>query len=115
MIKGTINLPEGQELILTTIPYDEGWNCYIDGKKVDITCALGSLIAVESTAGEHEIEFRYMPKLYVLGFAASAVGIISFAGIIVYTVMKKKREEANALEAALAEAEEAKKAKSKRK
>ena len=115
MIKGTINLPEGQELILTTIPYDEGWNCYIDGKKVDITCALGSLIAVESTAGEHEIEFRYMPKLYVLGFVASGVGIISFAGIIVYTVMKKKREEAASLEAALEEAEENKKTKSKRK
>jgi hypothetical protein len=93
MIKGTINLPEGQELILTTIPYDEGWNCYIDGKKVEITRALGSLVAIESTAGEHTIELRYMPKCYVVGFVISGVGIVSFAGIIVYTVIKKRRDE----------------------
>jgi uncharacterized membrane protein YfhO len=108
MIKGKINLPEGQELILTTIPYDEGWNCYIDGKKVEITRALGSLIAIESTAGEHEIELRYMPKCYVVGFIVSGVGIVSFAGIIVYTVIKKKRDEAAFAADAAAEAKNAK-------
>lgn len=104
MIKGTINLPEGQELILTTIPYDEGWNCYVDGKKVEGTRALGSLLAIESTAGEHEIELRYMPKCYVWGFIISGVGIASFAAIVAYTIVKKNREKkAEAL--ALAEAE----------
>jgi uncharacterized membrane protein YfhO len=94
-IKGTINLPEGQELILTTIPYDEGWNCYVDGKKVDGVRALGSLLAIESTAGEHEIELRYMPKLYVIGFVISGVGIASFVAIVAYTVVKNKREKEN--------------------
>jgi uncharacterized membrane protein YfhO len=121
MIKGTINLPEGQELILTTIPYDKGWNCYVDGEKVEAVCALGSLLAIESTAGEHEIEFRYMPKYYVIGFVISGVGIASFAGIIAYTIIKNKRarkEAALALaqEQALAEAEsEAAKAENKEK
>ncbi|MBQ9746599.1 MAG: YfhO family protein, partial [Clostridia bacterium] len=90
-IKGTINLPEGQELILTTIPYDEGWKCYIDGERVNITRALGSLIAVESTAGEHTVEFRYMPDCYVVGFIVSGAGIAIFAAIIVLTVLKKRR------------------------
>ena len=103
MIKGTINLPKGQELILTTIPYDEGWNCYVDGKKVEATRALGSLLAIESTEGEHEIELRYMPKCYVIGFVVSGVGIVSFAAIIVYTVMKKRRDEKAALEAVIEE------------
>ena len=106
MIKGTINLPEGQELILTTIPYDEGWNCYIDGKKVEGTRALGSLLAIESTAGEHEIELRYMPKCYVWGFVISGVGIASFAAIIAYTIIKNNREKkAQALAFAEAEAQ----------
>ncbi|MBQ8448058.1 MAG: YfhO family protein [Clostridia bacterium] len=100
-IKGKINLPEGQDFILTTIPYDEGWTCYIDGEEAEITKALGSLISVKSTAGEHEIEFRYMPKCYVIGFIVSGVGIVSFAAIIVYTLIKKKRD---AKAAALAEA-----------
>ncbi len=94
MLKGTITIPEGQELILTTIPYDEGWNCYIDGEKVEIKKAMGSLVAIETTVGEHEIELRYMPKCYVVGFIISAVGIISFAGVIALEVRKKKRAKA---------------------
>ncbi len=97
MLKGTISIPEGQELILTTIPYDEGWNCYIDGKKVEIKKALGSLLAIETTAGEHTIEMRYMPKCYVAGFIISAVGILSFAGIIALEILKKRRVRAAAL------------------
>lgn len=93
-IKGTIALPEGQELILTTIPYDEGWKCYIDGERVEITCALGSLIAVQASAGEHTVEFRYMPDCYVAGFIVSGIGIAAFAGIIVLEILKKKREKA---------------------
>lgn len=90
-IKGTINLPEGQELILTTIPYDEGWNCYIDGEKVESVKVLGSLLAVESTPGEHTIEFRYMPDCYVIGFVLSGIGFAAFAAVIVLTVIKKRR------------------------
>ena len=93
-IEGTISLPEGQTVILTTIPYDEGWNCYIDGKKVEITRALGSLIAIETTAGEHTIEMRYMPDCYVLGYVLSTIGIICFAGIIAWPTIKKRREKA---------------------
>ncbi|MBQ8403266.1 MAG: YfhO family protein [Clostridia bacterium] len=94
MLKGTINIPEGQELILTTIPYDEGWNCYIDGEKVEITKALGSLLAIETTVGEHTIELRYMPKCYVVGLIVSAVGIICFVGIIVLEILRKRRTKA---------------------
>lgn len=94
MLKGTISIPEGQELILTTIPYDEGWNCYVDGEKVEIKKALGALIAIETTPGEHTLEMRYMPKCYVVGFIASAVGIVSFAGIIVFEILKKRRAKA---------------------
>ncbi len=90
-IEGTINLPEGQELILTTIPYDKGWNCYLDGEKVEGVRALGSLLAIEATAGEHTLELRYMPKEYIVGFIVSALGIIILALMIILPVIKKKR------------------------
>lgn len=93
-IKGTINLAEGQELILTTIPYDKGWNCYIDGEKVESVKALGSLLAIESTAGEHTIELRYMPKLYVIGFILSSIGVLALIAIIVITIIVKRRKAA---------------------
>ena len=94
MIKGTVSLSEGQNVILTTIPYDNGWKCYIDGERVEITRALGSLIAIEATAGEHTVEMRYMPDCYVAGFIISGLGIASFAAIIAWPIIKKRREKA---------------------
>ena len=35
-----------------------------------------------------------MPKCYVVGFVVSAVGIISFAGIIVFEILRKRRAKA---------------------
>ena len=36
---GNINVDEGRELIMTTIPYDEGWKIYADGKEVALPIA----------------------------------------------------------------------------
>ena len=90
-LEGYINIPEGQELVFTTIPYDAGWNVYVDGKKVETTEALGALLAFETTAGEHTIKMNYMPKIYVLGILTSLVGFAMFALIIVYRFNKKFR------------------------
>ena len=90
-IKGNITLPKGQELIFTTIPYDEGWKCYIDGKKVDAVKVMGSLVGVPATEGYHEVEFRYMPTCYVVGFIVSALGALILIAMIVIPIVKKKR------------------------
>ena len=91
-IEGTIDLPEGQELIFTTIPYDAGWNCYIDGEKVEGVKVLGSLLAVPASAGEHTVELHYMPKCYVIGFAVSGTGLLILFALIVLEILKKIRE-----------------------
>ncbi|MBQ3489816.1 MAG: YfhO family protein [Clostridia bacterium] len=90
-LKGTIDLPEGQELIFTTIPYDEGWKVYIDGKRVDTVMALDSLLAIPSTAGFHDIEFVYRPDCAVYGGLISVIGIVLFALAIVWSRMRRVR------------------------
>ncbi len=90
-LKGTIDLPEGQELIFTTIPYDEGWKVTIDGEEVETIQVLGTLLAVPSTAGFHEIEFIYRPDCVVYGGMLSIIGIIIFALLIVYSLFVKTK------------------------
>ena len=80
-LEGDIYLPEGQTTIFTTIPYDEGWNVYIDGKKVETTKVMDSLLAIKSTEGYHTIKFRYMPRNYVIS------GLLSIFSIIVLIVL----------------------------
>ncbi len=90
-VKGTIDLPEGQELIFTTIPYDEGWKVYIDGERVETITVLDSLLAVPSTAGYHEIEFVYRPDCAVYGGLISVIGILAFAVLIVWSRVRRVR------------------------
>ncbi|MBQ3524221.1 MAG: YfhO family protein [Clostridia bacterium] len=50
------------EILYTSIPYDESWSVYIDGKRVpkdDIFAISDALIGVNVTEGEHEITFIY--------------------------------------------------------
>ena len=82
---------EEQKLVFTTIPYDAGWNVYVDGKKVETYRTLSALLSFEVEEGYHTLEFRYMPKCYVVGFMASAVGILLFAFFIIITKVKKVR------------------------
>ncbi len=53
---------EENEILYTSIPYDESWNVYIDGKRVskdDIFAISDALIGVKVTEGEHSITFVY--------------------------------------------------------
>ena len=90
-VKGTIDLPEGQELIFTTIPYDEGWKVYVDGEKVETVKALDSLLAVPSTAGYHEIEFVYRPDCAVYGGLISVIGILAFVLLVIWSRVRRVR------------------------
>ena len=91
-LKGFIDLPVGQELIFTTIPYDEGWKVYIDGKRVETIQVLDSLLAIPSEAGEHEIEFVYRPNCAVYGGLLSVIGILLFALVVVWSRVRRVRE-----------------------
>jgi uncharacterized membrane protein YfhO len=90
-VEGNIYLPEGQELIFTTIPYDEGWKVYVDGKKVEPVMVLDSLLAVPSTAGEHDIRFVYRPDCAVFGGILSVLGILAFVALVIWSNMRRIR------------------------
>ena len=93
---GTIDLPAGQELIFTTIPYDEGWQVYVDGEKAETVQVLGTLLAIPSTEGFHELEFVYRPDCAVYGGILSILGIVIFAVLILWSFLAKKRTRVSA-------------------
>ena len=75
---GTVNVAEDQNVLFTTIPYDEGWNVYIDGEKTEIIKTVDSMMALEISAGEHTVEFKYMSDSFIVGCFISAVGVVGF-------------------------------------
>lgn len=96
-IKGTIDLPAGQTTVFTTIPYDTGWNIYVDGVKVDYYKVFDALIAFDCTEGFHEIEMRYFPKIYGVGIASTAIGVALFVLVVLFCTNKKFKDKVTSL------------------
>ncbi len=92
-ILGSITTYEDKKLIMTTIPYDEGWKVYVDGEPVAIHAVYGdSLLAFYiEDSGEHQIEFKYMPYTYVITSIISVVSLIIFVLLIAYELGKSKK------------------------
>lgn len=88
---GTINTKNDAQTIFTSIPYDKGWNVYVDGKKVETYETLNALMAFDiEDQGNHLLELKYMPKEYIVGFAISIIGIVSFIAICAVDFVLKK-------------------------
>ncbi len=76
---GSITTAKDEQMILTTIPYDEGWKVYVDGEEVDIYESLNALMCFDiASGGEHTLELKYMPDCYKLGVVISIMGVITF-------------------------------------
>lgn len=83
---GTYTASRADELVLTTLAYDNGWQVWVDGEQVEITKALGALIAfrVGGEAGEtHDIRIVYAPKCISLGLIISIASLCLFILLII--------------------------------
>lgn len=79
------------EILFTSIPYDQGWNVYIDGKKVpkkDIVKISDALLGVKTDAGTHQIEFKFQLPYYNQCIVFSAVFTVLV--ILIYLLKSKK-------------------------
>ncbi len=90
---GTVNVPEDRTTFMLTIPYDEGWQIYVDGELTEAHQAFDSLTAVELTAGEHEIELKYSPWCVKYGVAATVIFAGTFVLMAIFDWRTRKKAE----------------------
>ena len=92
-IFGSITTHENNKTIMTTIPYDKGWKVYVDGKQIETYSIYGdSLMAFDITnAGEHSIEFKYMPDIYVTTGIISGASTVVFIGLVAFECIRNKK------------------------
>lgn len=78
------------ETMIFTIPYDEGWNAYVDGQQVDIHSWQNALVSVDLKPGEHTIRLVYTPSGLNQGCLLSGLGIL--CSVFVICGFKKKNK-----------------------
>ncbi|HJI92922.1 MAG TPA: YfhO family protein [Oscillospiraceae bacterium] len=82
-IKGTVKAKENCYLY-SSIPYDDGWSVYVDGKKAETFEIGGTLLAIELTPGQHKIEYKYFPVGFLYGIIISSVTVFGLCVFYIY-------------------------------
>ena len=86
-LEGTVLNPGGKRYMLTSIPYDAGWNVRINDSPASATQMFGALLAFEVPEGEHAVVLAYLPPYLHLGIAISA---LSLGALVVLFVLRRR-------------------------
>lgn len=74
-LTGTINLRNSGTLMIT-VPYDDGFEVYVDGIKSNYNEIFDTFIGIDLTEGEHKIELIYKIPYLKLGIIVSIISVI---------------------------------------
>ena len=72
-------------LLLTTI-YDESWNIYMDGRKVEPKEAFDTFAGIAITKGKHNVVMEFVPRGLKMGFLITVMAICIL--ILIYCISK---------------------------
>jgi uncharacterized membrane protein YfhO len=77
-------------LLVTTERFHEGWHATVDGAQTK-TVAVEGFVGCMVEAGQHRVEFRFMPRSFVRGATMSAAGVLFLALGTLITLRRRER------------------------
>lgn len=80
-------------ILCLSIPYDEGWTAYVDGKKPILCRLIPPGWRLNFRGGEHDIELRYWTPGLTTGICLTVFGIIA---MVWYLLRREKGKMLNA-------------------
>ena len=87
-----INLDK-ESLVFFSVPYDDGFKAFVNGKQVEIDNVFDGLMAIRVPQGDNEIRFEYETKGLKEGTILTFAGIIIFAAyMLIGRAMDKKKK-----------------------
>lgn len=92
IITGEIDVKEPGTLMLS-IPYENDFKIYVDGKKVNYKKIYEMFIAVKLDNGKHEIKLKYIPNTFIYGAVTSGFSLLILGAFIVENNKERKNEQ----------------------
>ena len=89
-VKGHITMQTTGKLVFS-IPCEDGWTLFVDGKETGKEMFLNSLIGVTLQAGSHEIELRYETPGLRKGAAISGASAVLFVFVTLFLHKRSKK------------------------
>lgn len=83
---------EKDNLVFFSVPYDEGWTAYVNGKETQIEKVNAGFMAVKVGAGESEIRFTYRTPGLVNGLLITGGAcVLLLLYILIFSIYRKRR------------------------
>ena len=76
-------------ILFISLPYDIGWNAFIDGQKVDVLRGDIGFQAIVVPKGHHNIEMKYRTPWMGIGMIVSLIGVSVFISSLLYFKHRK--------------------------
>lgn len=76
-------------VFFTSIPYDEGWEIFIDGEKTEPKKAAGYFLSCPIEKGDHEITLKYTVPGIKTGAVISLISLLTVAGWMILSSKSK--------------------------
>ena len=90
-IRGTISADKNK-LLVFSIPYQNGWTAWVDGKKADLIKTNIMYTGLEIGPGEHEIELHYEMPGVKYGILVTLVSAGIFVLVVIGNAVLRKRK-----------------------
>lgn len=87
-VKGKVSVDKDFSTLFLSIPMEDGWSIYVDGKKQVIKTLYNTFIGLDLEEGEHEIELKYFPPGLKFG---SIISVFSLLGLCLIQKRLNKR------------------------
>jgi len=78
-------------VLFTTVAAEPGWEVYVDGVQVEYYTIGDAYIALDLTAGEHNVSFKYHVPFFVLGLCCTIGVVIIWIAIFFIDKWQTKR------------------------
>ena len=89
-VEGTVNATSDEQVLFTTIPYENGWTIKVNGKRVEPDTALGSLMTIPLERGENTVTMKFSPNYFKLAVIVSVFGVLILALIFIFEYQNGK-------------------------
>lgn len=78
MISADLNVNNGRNQILLSVPYSSGWKLKVDGKEQDIRLVDDAFMGFSVDDGNHHVELRYITPGLLPGLALSLMSLVFY-------------------------------------
>lgn len=75
-VHAVCNATSDNQRLYLSVPYDKGWNVYLNGKKASYDLIDNCMYSIPLEKGENTIEMKYTCPVLYAGIAVSVFGIL---------------------------------------